>query len=66
VRRRYERLYVPRNEPRWLRRNALLALGNTGTVEDVALADPFLVNGDDMLREQAQWAVERILERHAD
>ena len=26
----YERLYVPRNDPRWLRRNALVALGNTG------------------------------------
>ena len=24
------RLYVPRNDPRWLRRNALVALGNTG------------------------------------
>ena len=26
----YDRLYVPRNDPRWLRRNALVALGNTG------------------------------------
>ncbi len=24
------RLYVPRNDPRWLRRNALVALGNEG------------------------------------
>ena len=28
--RRYERLYVPRNDPRYLRRNALVALGNVG------------------------------------
>ena len=27
------RLYVPRNDPRWLRRNALVALGNTGDDE---------------------------------
>ena len=27
------RLYVPRNEPRWLRRNALVALGNVGGPE---------------------------------
>ena len=27
---RYDRLYVPRNDPRYLRRNALVALGNTG------------------------------------
>ena len=25
-----DRLYVPRNDPRWLRRNALYGLGNTG------------------------------------
>ena len=25
-----DRLYVPRNDPRWLRRNALVALGNVG------------------------------------
>ena len=28
-----DRLYVPRNDPRWLRRNALVALGNTGGPE---------------------------------
>ena len=31
ARRELDRLYVPRNDPRWLRRNALYALGNTGT-----------------------------------
>ena len=25
-----DRLYVPRNDPAWLRRNALVALGNVG------------------------------------
>jgi epoxyqueuosine reductase len=28
--RRYDRLYVPRNDGRWLRRNALIAAGNVG------------------------------------
>src|SRR5439155_11660942 len=28
--RRYDRLYVPRNDGRYLQRNALIALGNTG------------------------------------
>ena len=28
-----DRLYVPRNDPRWLRRNALVALGNVGDDE---------------------------------
>jgi epoxyqueuosine reductase len=66
LRERYERLYVPRNDPRYLRRNALVALGNTGAPEDAALGDPFLAEGDELLREQAQWAVARIEERHAD
>ena len=30
LRARYDRLYFPRNDPRFLRRNALVALGNTG------------------------------------
>jgi epoxyqueuosine reductase len=63
--RRYDRLYVPRNDARYLRRNALVALGNTGAPEDLALAEPFLDGGDELLREQAEWAVTRIEDRHA-
>jgi epoxyqueuosine reductase len=61
----YDRLYVPKNDPRYLRRNALVALGNTGGVADLPLAEPFLASDDDLLREQAEWAVARIEERHA-
>ncbi len=64
LRERYDRLYVPRNDSRYLRRNALVALGNTGRPEDARLAEPFLANGDQLLREQAEWAVARIEERH--
>ena len=63
--RRYERLYVPRNDSRYLRRNALVALGNVGTPDDADLADPFLHSDDELLREQAEWAAARIEERHA-
>ena len=66
LRERYERLYVPRNDPRYLRRNALVALGNTGAPDDAPLADRFLSEGDELLREHARWAVARIEERHAD
>jgi epoxyqueuosine reductase len=66
LRERYERLYVPRNDARYLRRNALVALGNVGTPEDTSLAEPFLANGDELLHEQAGWAVTRIEKRHAD
>lgn len=60
---RYDRLYVPRNHPRWLRRNALLALGNTGREGDEALAEPFLDGDDEVLAEAAAWALDRIAAR---
>ena len=60
---RYDRLYVPRNDPRWLRRNALVAAGNVGgDLEREAVAT--YANGDDeLLREHARWALARIDER---
>jgi epoxyqueuosine reductase len=60
---RYDRLYVPRNDPRYLRRNALVALGNVGRTEDAALADPYAHGEDPMLAEHALWAKRRIAER---
>jgi epoxyqueuosine reductase len=61
----YDRLYLPKNDPRYLRRNALVALGNTGGVADLPLAEPFLGSDDELLREQAEWTVARIEERDA-
>jgi epoxyqueuosine reductase len=58
---RYERLFVPRNDPRYLRRNALVALGNAGG--DAALARRYAEGDDPLLREQAEWALERLQER---
>jgi epoxyqueuosine reductase len=66
LRKRFDRLFVPRNDPRYLRRNALIALGNTGTPDDVALAEPFLEDDDELVREQAEWTVARIERRHGD
>ncbi len=60
LRERYDRLYFPRNDPRYLRRNALVAAGNSG---DPALADAVRVYAEDpdpMLREHAEWALERL------
>jgi epoxyqueuosine reductase len=61
---RYERLFVPRNDPRYLRRNALIALGNNGTEEHRALAERYAGSEDPMLREQAEWTLARLAERH--
>jgi epoxyqueuosine reductase len=53
---RYDRLFVPRNDGRWLKRNALVAAGNIGGDAERAAADPYLGSEDDMLREHAAWA----------
>ncbi len=59
----FDRLYVPRNDPRWLRRNALVAAGNLGT-PDLAPVVAEHVHGDDLLlAETAEWALARIAER---
>jgi epoxyqueuosine reductase len=60
LRRTYERLYMPRNDPRYLRRNALVALGNVGAPDDVAQLEPYHSHDDELLREHADWARERL------
>jgi epoxyqueuosine reductase len=60
LRNRYERLYVPRNDGRYLKRNALVALGNTGTPESREAAARFCDDPDPVLREHAEWAVAQI------
>jgi epoxyqueuosine reductase len=60
---RYERLFVPRNDPRFLRRNALVALGNNGEAEHEALARRYADSEDPLLREQAEWTLNRLRER---
>ena len=52
-----DRLYVPRNDPRWLQRNALVALGNGGG--ELELARPYVDDADPVLRATAERAVAR-------
>jgi len=54
---RYDRLFVPRNDPHYLRRNALVAVGNG--VGDVELARPYAESDDALLREHAERALRR-------
>jgi epoxyqueuosine reductase len=60
LRRRYDRLYVPRNDGRWLRRNALVAAGNVGGAPEADVVAMFADDEDDVLREHARWALERL------
>jgi epoxyqueuosine reductase len=60
---RYDRLFVPRNDPRYLRRNALVAAGNVGGEPEHAAAARYLDADDDLLREHAEWAIAEIERR---
>ncbi|MBV8598075.1 MAG: tRNA epoxyqueuosine(34) reductase QueG [Actinobacteria bacterium] len=60
---RYERLFVPRNDVRWLRRNALVAAGNVGDERTRASVERYASGDDELLAEHAQWALERMGER---
>ncbi len=50
--------------PRFLR-NVCVALGNTGTPEDLPALTRAASDPDPLVSEHAQWAIERILDRHA-
>jgi epoxyqueuosine reductase len=60
LRTRYERLYFPRKDPRYLRRNALVALGNSGDPELRPIAETYAAGEDPLLREHAEWALARL------
>ena len=60
---RYGRWYIAKRDPRYLRRNALVVLGNTGDRNDAethATLRRYLDGDDELLREHAAWAAERL------
>jgi epoxyqueuosine reductase len=60
---RHGRWYIPRRQPRYLRRNALVVLGNVGDGADPAVEAALrkaLADADPMLRSHAAWAAERL------
>jgi epoxyqueuosine reductase len=63
LRRRYDRLYVPRNDGRYLKRNALVAAGNVGGDAEREAVAAYAESDDALLREHAQWALERMAAR---
>jgi epoxyqueuosine reductase len=60
LRTRYERLYFPRKDPRYLRRNALVALGNSDSEELRPAAEAYAGGDDPLLREHAEWALAQL------
>jgi len=60
LRARYDRLYFPRNDPRYLRRNALIAAGNAGDAALLPAVKRWSEGDDSLLREHAEWALGRL------
>jgi epoxyqueuosine reductase len=60
LRRGHDRLYVPRNDGRYLKRNALVAAGNVGGAAEREAVAPYAECGDAMLEEHAQWALKEM------
>jgi epoxyqueuosine reductase len=61
--RRVDHWYVAERNPRWVRRNALVVLGNVATPQDRAAVDVvrrYAAGADDLLAEHAQWALAEI------
>jgi epoxyqueuosine reductase len=59
----FDRLYVPRNDARWLQRNALVAAGNVGDERSRDAVQHHLHGDDPMLAEHARWALVRMDDR---
>lgn len=57
---RYEHFYIPRRQARYLRRNALVAIGNTGDASFVNLLAGYVAHPDWILRLHSAWALGRI------
>jgi epoxyqueuosine reductase len=58
--------YIAGRDPRWLRRNALVILGNIADAGDARVAatlDRYATGGDELLAEHARWAQAQLAER---
>jgi epoxyqueuosine reductase len=58
-----ERLYVPRNAPRWLRRNALVAIGNVGGEGEAEVAARYVDDPEPAVRAAARRALAPVADR---
>jgi epoxyqueuosine reductase len=63
--REFDRLFIPRNDARWLRRNALVAAGNVGGEREADAVRPYASDDDPVLADAARWALARITKRGA-
>ena len=57
---RFGHFYLPGGDPRFLRRNALVVLGNVGGEAHLVLLAGYLLHPDVMLQSHARWAIAAI------
>ena len=57
---RFSHFYIPRRDPRYLRRNALVAAGNDASPDLFGIVAGYLGHRDWLLRAHAVWAIRRI------
>jgi epoxyqueuosine reductase len=60
LRDRYPHFYVPRNDGRWLRRNAIVALANAPRDDSDLVLAGLLGSPDSMIRTHAAWGLGRV------
>ena len=63
---RHGRWYIAQRQPRWLRRNALVILGNVADPADPAVRsvlERYSAGADAVLVEHARWALDRLADR---
>ncbi len=63
LRQRFGHFYIPRRDFDYLRRNALVVLGNCGERDDLEVVERYRRSSRRMLRSHAEWAAERIRSR---
>jgi epoxyqueuosine reductase len=61
----FDRLYVPKKDARWLRRNAVVAAGNVGTPSIRPQIEMHAASDDAMIAETAAWALAQMDARSA-
>lgn len=64
---RHGRWWIAGRQMKWLRRNALVVLGNVARSDDRRVRstlDRYRADPDPILAEHAEWAIERIAQRH--
>ena len=57
---RFSHFYLPGGDPRFIRRNALVVLGNIGDETHLVLLAGYLLHPDAMLQAHARWAIATI------